>query len=248
MLGKRKQDSTIEIIKTAIYAIILTVFIKTCAYDTFKIPSGSMIPNLIVGDRLIVNKFLFGYGSDSFPLGVIPFNGRIMRLKNPERGDVIVFKKGKLFYIKRIIGLPGDKVKMKDRDIYINGNKQNLEYIEDVKQKFSSYKKYREKNIDGKYYEIQYLKFKSDMDSFNEITIPKDKYFVMGDNRSNSIDSRSDFIGLVPEDKIIGRAELIIFSIKSSYSFIRFERFIKNLRPKNDKPLTLGLVKKKLRI
>ena len=190
------KNSLIENIKTLFYALVIAVFIRSILIQPFYIPSSSMEPNLLVGDRLFVTKFSYGYSKHSFPFSPPIFKGRIIS-KEPKRGDVIVFKTpadNRTDYIKRLIGLPGDKIKFIDTNLYIN-NSEILKSKVIRKDKIYCGKS----NIDvfafeeifpnGKRVETVYSKnfpYKNS-DTF---IVPKDHYFFLGDNRDCSKDSR----------------------------------------------------------
>ncbi|MDR1233665.1 MAG: signal peptidase I [Holosporales bacterium] len=216
-------------------------------YQPFKIPSGSMIPTLLIGDFLIVNKFCYGYSNDSFRIGTFTFplpkiTKRLFGDSLPQRGDVVVFRNEKdddQNYIKRVIGIPGDKIELKGGIVYINdvpvelredGEFSNLENDEYV-----IYKKYIEKLPNG-YEHVIIAKFPlgdGRLDNVGPFLVPEGHYFMMGDNRHNSLDSRvMESVGFIPLDRIMGRAECLFFSSSCSLFAVldwpfsmRFERF-----------------------
>ena len=143
-----KEESLAETIKTVIYAILIAVVIRTFLYEPFKIPSGSMYPSLYVGDFLFVSKYTYGYSKHSFPFSLPLFEGRIWT-DEPERGDVVVFKfpqDNRTDYIKRVIGLPGDKIKLENGRLYINGNLVEREQIDDfvLRDKYGNVERFRQ--------------------------------------------------------------------------------------------------------
>ena len=183
----RKKSTFREYAEAAVIAIILALFIRTFVVQAFKIPSGSMEPTLLVGDHILVNKFLYGIK--------IPFiNKTLIPISEPERGDVIVFiypvDRSKDF-IKRVIGLPGDEIRIADHTIYVNGEPYKDEH---------GYYSDAERGLAGKGKE----------NSFGPITVPEDHLFVMGDNRNHSYDSR--FWGFVPMEDVKGKAFIIYWS------------------------------------
>jgi signal peptidase I len=221
-----KKSDFKETIKTVLYALAFALIFRSFAYEPFHIPSGSMKSNLLVGDYLFVSKFSYGYSNYSFPsiMKYLPIEGRIFG-KQPKRGDVIVFHPSKLHvlgdsYIKRLIGLPGDKVQVKQGIVYINDVAMKKEYIDEWKDadlpvNAPTLQRYKETTPEGVSYEILHEadQFNSDQENTKEYIIPAKHYFLMGDNRDNSRDSRyEDPVGFIPEENLIGRADLILFS------------------------------------
>lgn len=212
-----------EFIVSIFWAVLIAVIFRTFLFEPFKIPSGSMIPTLQVGDYLFVSKYSYGFSKYSFPFGLGPFNGRIMH-SEPERGDIIVFKGVKdpqTFYIKRLIGLPGDKIQMKYGLLHINGTPVERTLIGEMSRKghfgeTRTYDAYKETLPNGLTYSTldgnvnYHLSFP---DMTDEYTVPEAHYFFMGDNRNNSIDSRFlNDIGFVPADRLLGKARFLLMS------------------------------------
>ncbi|MBF96510.1 MAG: signal peptidase I [Pelagibacterales bacterium] len=236
------KEKMIEVFKTFIVAILIAVFLRSFAYEPFTIPSGSMKPNLLVGDFLFVSKFSYGYSSYSVPFGrYLPFNGRIF-YSRPKRGDVAVFKfpgDNKTDYIKRIIGLPGDTVSVKDGEVYVNNNKLNRSKVgtfEDMHRNgyLETFHLIKESNNSGKEYlvldDIGYDgRINSnasenifDVNNTKNYTVPKDHFFVMGDNREHSSDSRIlSQVGYVPSDNLVGKAAMIFLSVEYSNNYFK---------------------------
>ncbi len=213
-----------EAVKTVLIAILVALVFRSFAYEPFHIPSGSMKSNLLIGDYLFVSKFSYGYSRFSLPyvLKLLPVRGRIFR-EAPKRGDIVVFHPPGVptlgdSYIKRIIGLPGDRIQMKDGVVYINDNAVKKEYVgewndKDKKGDAAVLKQYRETLPEGKSYLILNDKMPSDVENTDVYVVPEGHYFMMGDNRDNSRDSRFPTpVGFVPEENIVGRADLILFS------------------------------------
>lgn len=219
MEEKNTQGGFWETAKTVIYAVLIALFIRTVFAEPFSIPSGSMVPTLLVGDYLFVSKMSYGYSRHSLPLSMPLIKDRIFYTQ-PERGDVIVFKMpsdNKTDYIKRLIGLPGDKIQMKDGRLYINGTivdrKSEGEYVlRDASGKALRFEKYTETLPNGKQHPILEASDEGTYDNTEEFTVPEDHFFMMGDNRDNSLDSRSLKVGFVPKNNLVGRAKFLFFS------------------------------------
>lgn len=210
-------------IMIVVYALMLTFSFKGIFYDNFKIPSGSMNPLLLNGDRVLVNKFYYGYTRFSFPFGLAKFKGRILSNRTPQRGEIVVFKLPKeedtdIFYIKRVVGLPGDRIQVKEGMLHVNG--QPLKYYEQGVLEAESATnhnafpsmKYTEVNHNGYAYSVLVSDPRSLAGNTKEYIVPEGYYFMMGDNRDNSKDSRFADFGPIPFTHIIGRAERIFFS------------------------------------
>jgi len=261
------QESWLETIKTVFWAVAIALLVRTFAYEPFSIPSGSMLPGLLVGDYLFVSKFSYGYSRFSFPWSPKLFSGRILEGK-PERGDVVVFRlptDTKVDYIKRVIGLPGETVQVKAGRLYINGKiverrrvgqtviyereQQTSRYIERLFQVYAE-------TLPGGRQNRIYERSDSDFGSDNtpEYVVPAGHYFMMGDNRDNSCDSRfsatynpigpdgqrcEQIVGYVPLENFVGRAEFLFFSTDGSAELwevwkwpfaIRYSRLLMGVR------------------
>ncbi len=207
-----------ETIKVVIQALILAMIVRVFFYQPFNIPSGSMKATLLVGDYLFVSKLSYGYSRYSFPGGFIPFGGRIFSAE-PERGDVVVFKlprDNSTDYIKRVIGLPGDTVQMIDGMVYINGEVVPRKRVEDFETRTRTglrrrVAQYEETLPNGVAYRVLDVEPNGPSDNTVVYRVPDGHYFMMGDNRDNSADSR-DHVGMVPHQNLVGRAEIIFFS------------------------------------
>ena len=186
-----------EIVKTLLWAAVIAIFIRTFAYEPFNIPSGSMIPTLLVGDYLFVSKTAYGYSKFSFPGGIVPVKGRIWA-GTPKRGDVVVFRppgEPETDFIKRVIGLPGDKIQMRNGILHINGEAVQRQRIEDYVDPDDPLARpvpqYLETLPGGVTHPI--LEAEGDLGTLDDTPIydvPADHYFMMGDNRDRSNDSR----------------------------------------------------------
>ena len=219
MEEKNTQSGFWETTKTVIYAVLIALFVRTVFAEPFSIPSGSMIPTLLVGDYLFVSKMSYGYSRHSLPLGIPLIKGRIF-YEEPKRGDVLVFKMpsdNRTDYIKRLIGLPGDKIQVKEGRLFINGNmverREEGEYVmRDQTGKALRFKKFTETLPEGYSHEIIEASDNAPFDNTEEFTVPEDHFFMMGDNRDNSLDSRSIKVGFVPKVNLVGRAKFLFFS------------------------------------
>ena len=234
----KKQESWLEVVKTIVYALLIAGVIRSFIFQPFNIPSGSMEGTLLVGDYLFVSKAAYGYSRYSFPFGGLPFSGRFLA-STPHRGDVVVFKfpgDNSTDYIKRLIGLPGDRIQMKDGTLYLNDKpvpKVKVEdYVEDFGGSPHHVPQYREMLPGGISYKVLDRDPQGDLDNTQVFVVPEGHYFMMGDNRDNSADSRAN-VGYVPFENFVGKAEIIFFSTDGSAHFwevwkwplaIRYER------------------------
>jgi signal peptidase I len=220
--AKRKEGGLAETVRVIFHALIIALIIRTFLFQPFNIPSGSMKETLLVGDYLFVSKYSYGYSRYSIPFSPPLFSGRIWS-GNPARGDVVVFRLPKddsTDYIKRVIGLPGDRIQMIDGLLHINGEPVKRERIEDFIDnegggRTARVKRWRETLPNG----VRYTTLDQIDNGFYDNTpaydVPPDQYFMMGDNRDNSTDSRVlSQVGYVPFQHIIGKAQIIFFSIE----------------------------------
>jgi signal peptidase I len=200
-----------------------------------------MKPTLLVGDYLFVSKFAYGYSRHSLPFSLPLFDGRIFG-SLPERGDVVVFKlpsDGHTDYIKRIVGLPGDKLQVQGGILHINGEPVQRTHIanfyDDDGTSNGALPQYEERLPNGKTYDVLDLMAHGSLDDTRVYEVPEGHVFAMGDNRDNSLDSRVDGVGFIPIENLIGRAEIIFFSTNGSARFwevwkwpmtIRFSRLL----------------------
>ena len=224
---KKKESGWGDTLRTIIYALLIAFFVRSLAYQPFNIPSGSMIPTLLVGDYLFVSKFSYGYSRYSLPLGLGFFSGRIMG-RAPERGDVAVFKQpptNQEDFIKRIVGLPGDHIQMVGGVLHINGKAVGKRRIEDYVMHYQSGRvrriaQYVETLPNGRSYTVrESMGNNGPVDNTREFAVPQGQYFAMGDNRDDSNDSRS--WGFVPAENLIGRAEILFFSTDGTAGWFR---------------------------
>jgi signal peptidase I len=216
----KAQDKSgwLDTIKTLFIAGLIAISFRSVIAEPFNIPSGSMIPTLLVGDYLFVSKFSYGYSRHSFPFSAAPISNRVMA-STPERGDVAVFRlpsNVSVDYIKRVVGLPGDRIQVKRGILHINGQavERRLVGNGNITSGQSSLvtQRYEEVFPDGHSHIIQEVSDNQIFDNTPEFTVPDGHYFMMGDNRDNSRDSRSSSVGFVPFENFIGRAEFLFFS------------------------------------
>lgn len=231
-----KEESFVDTIKTVFYAILIAVIIRSLWFEPFKIPSGSMYPTLYVGDYLFVSKYTYGYSRHSFPFSLPLFKGRIWT-GYPKRGDVIVFKNpqdNSTDFIKRVIGLPKDKIKLEKGRLFINGKKlerkNEEEYV--IRNRFGvseHYNRYIEVLPEGKEHYILEVSDKEANDNFREVEVPEGHYFMMGDNRDRSDDSRMN-VGFVPLESMIGKARFLFFSHNDEGAWYKPWTWVKKIR------------------
>jgi signal peptidase I len=221
---KRKEGGIAETVRVIVHALIIALVIRTFLFQPFNIPSGSMEETLLVGDYLFVSKYSYGYSHYSFPFSPPLFSGRIWSA-SPQRGDIVVFRLPKddsIDYIKRVIGLPGDRIQMKDGLLYINDKPVERQRLSDFvgedpcgsSEAFGRVKRWKETLPNGVSYETLDCQDHGYYDNTIEYVVPPGHFFMMGDNRDNSTDSRvQSVVGYVPQQNIIGRAQIIFFSI-----------------------------------
>lgn len=227
-MPKKNSGGWLESIKTILYAALIAIGIRTVAFEPFNIPSGSMIPSLLVGDYLFVSKYSYGYSRHSMPFSPNLFDGRIFG-RLPERGDVAVFKlprDGATDYIKRIIGLPGDRIQVRSGILHINGQAVARELMGPFTVEGDgpriTVRRFRETlpgagGRPGVAHEILEATDDGVFDNTIEFRVPEGHVFAMGDNRDNSLDSRAmDAVGFIPIENLVGRAEFIFFSVDGS--------------------------------
>ena len=234
IVSKKKKKSFKDNILSIFYAVFAALLIRSFCYEPFSIPSGSMYPNLLVGDYLFVSKYSYGFSKHSLPFS-LPLIPKRIFFKEPKRGEIVVFKTpedNRTDYIKRLIGLPGDRVSMKSNIIFLNGKKIEQKFQNDEKYKELDVSRFEESFENKNTYEVFEFKKNSifiNTNDFNEIIIPDNHYFVLGDNRDNSQDSR--FIGTIPKQNLVGRAEIVFLSFNTDIgSFLKFWTWFPALR------------------
>lgn len=225
--GKSGGNETFEIVKTIFFALLIAFVLRVLLFQPFTIPSASMEPNLYEGDYIVVSKWSYGYSKHAIPFSPPVFEGRIFE-QQPERGDIVVFKlprDNRTDYIKRLIGLPGDRVQMINNVLHINGEPARDVVISEA-DAANMYGmpviKARETLPGGRTFTIQDYGPGNQADDTPVFEVPEGFYFMMGDNRDNSVDSRygvsENGVGLVPAENLIGKAEIILFSWKPGAS------------------------------
>jgi signal peptidase I len=248
----KDKEEISELAKTVIIALLLALTIRTFLYEPFNIPSGSMLPTLKVGDYLFVSKTAYGYSRHSFPFGMASFEGRVMdgtSENKPKRGDVVVFKlptDTSTDYIKRIIGMPGERVQVIAGRLYINGVMVERESVGFHQEMGHDYRPHRvtehlETLPGGIVHRIFEVSDNENLDNTKEYVVPAGHYFMMGDNRDNSQDSRvQSLVGFVPYENFVGRADILFFSIDEKakllmpwtwFKSVRFNRIFDKIGP-----------------
>jgi len=241
---KKKTGGLLDTLKTVFWAIVIALMVRTFAFEPFNIPSGSMIPSLLVGDYLFVSKFSYGYSKHSMPFSLPIIPGRVFE-SEPERGDVVVFKlpsDTSQDYIKRVIGLPGDTIQVKEGRLYINNKIIERERIEDYiltdgGGRSAAVPQYIETLPNGRVHRIlEMFGDQGPSDNTEAFTVPDGHFFMMGDNRDNSADSRAfpSRFRFVPIENLVGRAEFLFYSKDSSQPVydlgsIRFDRLFQGV-------------------
>src|SRR3569833_508105 len=218
---KRKEGGIGETARVISHNQNIALVIRTFLFQPFNIPSGSMKATLLVGDYLFVSKYSYGYSKYSLPLSPPVFSGRLPGGMTPDRGDVVVFRLPKdpsVDYIKRVIGLPGDKIQVIDGQVFINGTAVKRERAPDFVEteegtREAPVKRWKETLPNGKTFYTLDLVDNGFADNTQVYTVPPGEYFMMGDNRDNSTDSRFSQVGFVPFENIVGKAQLIFFSV-----------------------------------
>jgi len=244
-MTKSKKNSFFGNLKSIFIAIFIALLIRSFIFEPFNIPSGSMKPNLLVGDFIFVSKYSYGFSKHSLPFSIPLIPGKIFS-DTPERGDVVVFKtpeNNRTDYIKRVIGLPGDKIEIKNGIIFINGSeilRKKLNDFIDTDNKTSN-KRVRMYNEYFFNKEINILDITDNgiADNTQLFNVPENHFFVMGDNRDNSQDSRFiSTVGFIPYENLVGKAQFIFFSLENARflqiwkwpNSIRYERIFQKIQ------------------
>jgi signal peptidase I len=231
----------IEIAKTVFFALLIALFLRVLLVQPFTIPSASMEPTLLEGDYIVVSKYSYGYSRNSIPFSPPLFRGRILA-KAPQRGDIVVFKlprDGHTDYIKRLVGLPGDRIQVKAGVLYINGTavprKALPPVMVDSGYGFTrSVQRFQETFPNGKTFTTYDFGPDGDVDNTEVFVVPEDHYFFMGDNRDNSLDSRVPMaigVGYVPAENLVGKAQMIMLSWNKDASLFKPWTWVLDARP-----------------
>ena len=224
------KSGTRDTIRVIIHALILALLVRVFLFQPFNIPSGSMIPTLLIGDYLFVSKYSYGYSRYSFPFSPDLFSGRVWAAE-PDRGDVVVFKlprDNETDYIKRVIGLPGDEIQMVHGVLHINGKpvpKMRIDdyVVTDPSGRERRMPRFLETLPNGVSYPVLDLVQDGFGDNTEVYKVPERHFFMMGDNRDNSTDSRFlSEVGFVPFENLVGKAQIIFFSLDESSRFYEF--------------------------
>ncbi|MBR7619761.1 signal peptidase I [Phenylobacterium sp. 20VBR1] len=234
-------NEVVEIVKTVVYALMIALFLRVIFFQPFTIPSASMEPTLLEGDYIIVSKYSYGYSKNSIPFSPPIFKGRIFE-KPPDRGDIIVFKlprDGHIDYIKRLVGLPGDRIQVKGGVLWINGKaiprKPLPPVMVDSGYGFTrNVERYEETFPNGKTFITYDFGPDGDVDNTDVYVVPEGNYFFMGDNRDNSLDSRvpSEIgVGYVPAENLVGKARIIMLSWNKGASLFKPWTWVLDARP-----------------
>jgi signal peptidase I len=233
-------EEWIEIGKTILYALLIALVLRILLFQPFTIPSASMEPTLLEGDYIIVSKFSYGYSRHSIPFSPPIFHGRLFE-RSPTRGDIVVFKlprDGHTDYIKRLIGMPGDRIQMKGGVVWLNGKPLPRTPLTPVTEQtpygVRPVERFRETMPSGKTYITYDFGSGGDVDDTAEYVVPAGHYFMLGDNRDNSMDSRfpSEIgVGFVPAENLVGKAEIILLSWYPEASLFKPWTWVTKARP-----------------
>ena len=232
----------VEIVKTVAYALLIALFLRVLLFQPFTIPSASMEPTLMEGDYIIVSKFSYGYSRHSIPFSPPLFDGRIME-RAPQRGDIIVFKlprDSRTDYIKRLIGLPGDRIQMRRGRLWVNGEQISAKELTPVMMDSGygftrSVQRFQETFPNDRTFVTYDFGPDGDVDETQTFVVPEGHYFFMGDNRDNSLDSRvpaqEKGVGFVPAENLVGKAQIILLSWNPGASLFKPWTWVTDARP-----------------
>jgi signal peptidase I len=232
----------VEIFKTIFWALLIALVLRVIFFQPFTIPSASMEPNLYEGDYIIVSKFSYGYSHHSIPFSPPLFKGRIMD-KPAERGDVVVFKlpsDNRTDYVKRVVGVAGDRIQMKNGLLYVNDKLVPREALSPIREDVGGgyirdVPRYEERLASGESFVTQDFGTDGELDNTDVFIVPEGHYFMMGDNRDNSSDSRVNpaigGVGFVPAENLVGKAQIILLSWKPEASIFKPWTWVLDARP-----------------
>ena len=232
----------VEVVKTIVYALLIALVLRVLLFQPYTIPSASMEPNLYQGDYIIVSKYSYGYSRHSIPFSPPLFSGRVLE-RPPHRGDIVVFKlprDGHTDYVKRVIGLPGDRVQMKGGLLYLNGKQVPRTFVGTTRED-SGYgfirdiAVYKETLPGGRSFLTNDFGSDGELDNTDVFVVPEGNYFMMGDNRDNSSDSRvppeAGGVGYVPAENLVGKAQIILLSWNPGASLFKPWTWVLDARP-----------------
>ena len=244
-MTKGKRNSFFGNLKSIFIAIFIALLIRSFIFEPFNIPSGSMKPNLLVGEFIFVSKYSYGFSKHSLPFSIPLIPGKIFS-NTPERGDVVVFKtpeNNRTDYIKRVIGLPGDKIEIKNGIIFINGSeilrKKLNDFIDTDNKTINKRVRMYNEYFFNKEINILDITDNGIADNTQLFNVPENHFFVMGDNRDNSQDSRFiSTVGFIPYENLVGKAQFIFFSLENARflqilkwpNSIRYERIFQKIQ------------------
>ena len=232
----------VEIIKTVLYALVIALVLRIIFFQPFTIPSASMEPNLYEGDYIIVSKFSYGYSRHSIPFSPKIFAGRVVE-QRPKRGDIVVFKlpsDGRTDYVKRLIGMPGDRIQVREGLLYVNDELVERQELSPAKTELPGGEvrevaRFQERLDTGKTFATQDFGPDNPLDNTEVFVVPAGNYFMMGDNRDDSSDSRvrpvDGGVGYVPAENLVGKAQIILLSWKKQASIFKPWTWIIDARP-----------------
>jgi signal peptidase I len=231
----------VEVVKTVVYALAIALVLRVLLFQPFTIPSASMVPNLLEGDYVVVSKWSYGWSRHSIPFSPPLFQGRILS-QEPQRGDVIVFKLPRdnhTDFVKRLIGMPGDRIDVRGGVVYLNGEAVKREPLPpgvvETNEDVRTVERYRETLPNGKSYIINDFGPGRDNDDLGGFIVPEGHYFFMGDNRDNSLDSRvppeAGGVGYVPAENLEGKAQVVLLSWSHGASIFKPWTWFTKTRP-----------------
>ncbi len=229
-----KKKKIIKEVKSITLIVVIVFTFRSIFFEPFRIPSGSMIPTLMIGDFILVNKFSYGFKVPFSDISIFGINSDPIYLfgkSDPKRGDVVVFKYPEdpsINYIKRVVGIPGDEIEIVDKKVYVNDKPMDIkeisgiEIMKDMDEKFKDFSfEFFEVSVEDTKYTMQQSLYTHGRDNMERFRVPQDHFFVMGDNRDFSLDSR--YWGFVPHKYIRGKAILVWFSMIFPFGELSFK-------------------------